>query len=147
MADGPADLDKGTIDELKGDVPRSLDVNEALAPASEPREMSMTRLNIRRLEFRQEMLDADLADRRQTAALRGSFASVIKWAMIATLAATGLLMAAYLLLTTFFEAELDTAVMVAWFSSTVVQVIGLAYVVANYLFPTGQTRRARRVTD
>ena len=148
MADGSPDLDKGTLDDLKGDVPRSLDVNQALAPARETSEMSAARLNIRRLEFRQEMLEADLADRKQTATLRGSFAGVIKWAMVATLAATALLMAAYLVLTTFYGAHLDTAVMVAWFSSTVVQVIGLAYVVANYLFPNGgNSRRLRRRSD
>lgn len=31
--------------------------------------------------------------------------------------------------------EIDTAVMIAWLSATVVQTIGLAYIIANYLFP------------
>lgn len=32
--------------------------------------------------------------------------------------------------------EIDSAVLIAWFSANVVQVIGLAYVIANYLFPS-----------
>jgi len=35
--------------------------------------------------------------------------------------------------------EVEAAVIVAWFSSNVVQVLGLAYIVARYLFaPRGQ---------
>ncbi|WP_282944443.1 hypothetical protein [Cellulomonas endometrii] len=35
--------------------------------------------------------------------------------------------------------ETDPSVLIAWFSASVVQTIGLAYVIANYLFPKERT--------
>lgn len=84
------------------------------------------------------MLQHDLDDRKQTRELRETFAQTIKWTLIGILAATTILMLTYMVSAICRGREIEASVMISWFSSMVVQVIGLMYIVANYLFPKGE---------
>jgi len=89
-------------------------------------------------EHEREMLKHDRSDRAQTRTLRQSFATTIKRTMVWTLVATGALMASYIAYCYREDSPIESSVLIAWFTSTVVQVIGLMYIVANYLFPKGE---------
>ncbi|MFE9232067.1 hypothetical protein [Cellulosimicrobium funkei] len=125
------DFEDMSLDDIEEDVPRSASPTDMLAAEADAAQVHQRKV----LEHRASMLGQDLQDRAQTHALRTSFARVIKWTMIATLGATALLMGFYLYAVVWRRTDVDSAVMIAWFSSTVVQVIGLVYIVANYLFP------------
>lgn len=43
--------------------------------------------------------------------------------------------------------DLDSAVMIAWMSAAVVETIGLAYIVANYLFPSDPRQSPGSASD
>lgn len=129
-------FEEGTLDDIETDVAVTTSVDDLLGS-----ENDRSQHTIRLLEHRANLLEQEVRDRAQTHTMRSSFATVIKWTMIGTLAATCLLMAAYLYASIFRQVSIDSTVMVAWFSSTVVQVIGLVYIVANYLFP-GEKKKA-----
>lgn len=94
-------------------------------------------------EHEREMLRHDRSDRAQTRTLRQSFAGTIKKTMIWTLVATVAIMASYITNCFIEDRVIQTNVLIAWFTSTVVQVIGLMYIVANYLFPKSENGNAK----
>jgi len=79
---------------------------------------------------------ADIDQAYQANELRESFYKYVVRVVTGTLAVSIILVALYM----WSEwSEIPGSVMIAWFGSTVVQVLGLGYIVARYLFaPRGQ---------
>ena len=70
----------------------------------------------------------------QTYDFRDSFFRTVKWSLIATLAAAVVVMVLYIIAD---WGHLDATVLISFNSAVVVNTLGLAYIVANYLFPKG----------
>lgn len=70
----------------------------------------------------------------QTHGFRDSFFRTVKWSLISTLAAAVVIMALYIISE---WNDLQSAVLISFNAAVVVNTIGLAYIVANYLFPRG----------
>ena len=87
-------------------------------------------------EVAHDLKNAEIDQAYQANTLRKSFFKFVVVAVAGVLIASAALMGMYV----WSEwSELDPGVMIAWYSATVVQVIGLAYIVARYLFaPRGQ---------
>lgn len=73
----------------------------------------------------------DVAAAKQAHKMRKRFFRFVVRSVVSTLVATGAIMGAYVVSQ---WGDLDAAVMVAFFSAVVVQVLGLAYIIARYLF-------------
>lgn len=71
---------------------------------------------------------------------RGWFVKWVLWVVSGTLAAGVAVMVAYVCSEWH---TIESAVLIAWFSASVVQTIGLAYVIANYLFPHTEKATAK----
>lgn len=78
------------------------------------------------------ILEAEAKRQDQANELRPRFFWSVVAAMSFTLVASVGIMAAYLWSQ---WGEVEPGVMIAWMSAAVVETIGLAYIVANYLFP------------
>jgi hypothetical protein len=70
----------------------------------------------------------------QTHKFRESLFSTVRWALIATLAASVAVMGVYM---GSQWGEIEPAVIISFNAAVVVNTVGLAYIVANYLFPKG----------
>ena len=79
-------------------------------------------------------IEAKKKKAEQTHDLRGRFFGTVQWALLGTLGSATVLMGCYL----FSQwGSVDAAVMISFNAAVVVNTIGLAYIVANYLFPKG----------
>lgn len=70
----------------------------------------------------------------QTLKLRESFFKTVRWALISILVASAVTMVLYLISE---WGNVSPTVMISFNVAIVVDTIGLAYIVANYLFPRG----------
>lgn len=79
---------------------------------------------------------AELADRAQARGLRENLFTTVVRLVIWQIAIADGLFATYLLIVLLAEHRApDGSVMIAWVSGTVVEVIGILYIIARYLFP------------
>ena len=121
------DLSMLDLDELLGEL-------DALAQQSELSE-SPPQLNLVEAEPIKDRLDSlKLLKGQQSHELREQLFTTVRWALISTLGAAVIIMGLYL------KSEwghIDAAVMISFHTAVVVNTIGLAYIVANYLFPRG----------
>lgn len=85
-------------------------------------------------ELVERKVDAATRKADQTHKFREKFFGTVSWAVLGTLVASVVVMLLYLCSE---WGQLDAAVLIAFNSAVVVQVIGLAYIVAKYLFPEG----------
>lgn len=81
-----------------------------------------------------EQVEALKKKATQTHGFRDSFFRTVKWSLISTLAAAVVIMGLYIVSE---WSELESAVLISFNAAVVVNTIGLAYIVANYLFPKG----------
>lgn len=83
----------------------------------------------KRLELENEQFEANKVERQKMSIW-------VKWAVSLVLAFSVVGIFTYLLLSFFKKEQMpDSAVLITWLSSTVVEVIGIMYVIARYLFP------------
>jgi hypothetical protein len=88
---------------------------------------------------------SDVKAAQQAHRMRKRFYNFVVKAVFGTLAASALTMFLYVISQ---WGKIDAAVMVAFFSAVVVQVIGLAYIIARYLFaPRGQIAPGNQPTS
>ena len=74
------------------------------------------------------------AKAEQTHNFRKTLFETVRWSLVATLAASAVMMVLYLMSQ---WGKVSPAVMVSFHTAVVVNTVGLAYIVANYLFPRG----------
>lgn len=83
-----------------------------------------------------DLHDARMADHAIDSNLKKLVGRVAMWGLVGQLAVVNMGFGAHVYWTQWVLREsLPETVMIAWFSSTVVEVIGVVYVVAKYLFP------------
>lgn len=83
-----------------------------------------------------DLHDARMNDHSIDSDLKKLVGRVAMWGLVGQLAVVNAGFGVYLYWTQWvLERNVPDAVMIAWFSSTVVEVIGVVYVVAKYLFP------------
>ena len=83
----------------------------------------------KRLELENEQFEANKKERQKMSLW-------VKWAVSLVLALSVIGIFTYLLLSFFKKEQMpDSAVLITWLSSTVVEVIGIIYVKSRYLFP------------
>lgn len=87
-------------------------------------------------EVADETLEPEEARLKQALDLRKRFFRIVIWALWFVLGSSVAVMTAYIVSQ---WGRLDSRVMIAWMAAAVVQTIGLAYIVANYLFPGAKT--------
>lgn len=106
-------LDQAVVEQLDNQVPRFMRTAEEGE------------------SHRDKMNDAELKKARQQNKLRKRF---FKWAGLTVVLS---LLGNFILFAAFMKAnggKISDPVMIAWISATVVEVLGIAYIIANYLF-------------
>lgn len=82
-------------------------------------------------DLKNEQAKADLTETHDKNGLRKEFFNWAKGAMTASIVINGLGMAAYVVSQ---WGDLSDGVMVGWFATTIVEVLGIGYIIGNYLF-------------
>ena len=107
------------IDEATGRAPKEIDSSDDLMAAT-------------RASYEAERLQEELAGLRQDRAERRKFANVVLAGLGIQVLVVDVLL---FLLAAFNDWQLDETTLQIFLASTVIELVGVVYVVANYLFP------------
>lgn len=132
---GPDDLDNARVEGLKEDVPRTVDP-AAITRVSRPAGESdyLIRLRLARVESEELLVEISKEELRKLRQQHGQRRTFFLWAVTtisAVLAASAAFMIVYFAVR---GPNVESAVMIAWLSSGLVETLGLGYIIANYLF-------------
>jgi len=96
-------------------------------------ELKKAKLQLKEVELQNRELELKLNDHQQAHEMRQRFFGFSRWLLTGVVLASTLAMAAYMI---GHWGQIESVVMVAFFGSIAAEVIGLAAIVARYLFPS-----------
>lgn len=121
------------MEQLEGDVPTGPDAADLTLGAQPNMDLLAGRLTQQREHHARAMETEELARLKQQNDLRLAFFRFASWLTVAVLAFGCLLVGYYAWAV---RGEMEPSVLQFWISATIVEVLGIIYIIARYLFPS-----------
>lgn len=126
----PLDLESASTEGLKGDVPRSIHREQiALDPADTAAFFERMKMRSR---FQKTMQSAEVNRLHQQNDMRPRFFRLAAWLAWVVVLGNFAVVGSY---AWHARENIEPSVLMFWISSTVVEVLGIVYIIAQYLFP------------
>ncbi|MBH0054492.1 hypothetical protein I6E74_09975 [Salinibacterium sp. SWN139] len=141
--DSPADdLESASIEKLRSEDVRLSTTLRSLAASSDPAARYNRLLRLKR--FQNTMQGAEINRLHQQNEMRPKFFNLAAWLSWVVVVGNFVLVGWY---AWHAKGDFNPQVMMFWISSTVVEVLGIVYIIAQYLFPKTKVKKKKTATE
>ena len=139
-------LDSATADKLKQDVPKAETASRIVVRADDTTVASaaLKHWRSRFVRHQKTMQSAEIDRLHQQNEMRPKFFKLAAWLSWTIIIGNFVLVGWY---AWHAKAGIEPYVIVAWISSTVVEILGIMYIIAQYLFPGAKKKKAKLLSS